>query len=1081
MKKVLLMLSVLSLFVFGGLSAQDRTVSGKITSAEDNSSLPGVNVILKGTTIGTVTDIDGSYKLAIPQDGGVLVFSFIGLETQEITIGSRSTIDVNMATDVTQLGEVVVTALGMVREAATVTYATQTVEAEALNITQDTNIKTALAGKVAGVQINGQAGSKLGQAGKIRIRGAISLTTDNDPLYVVDGVPTSNPNDIDMDNVASVNVLKGPNATALYGQRGDAGVVVITTKRGGGALSVEIASSTTWDKVAYGMPKMQNEYGQGYDGEASFGTFDNSLEGGPAEFDINNGKRYIAWDNNYADESWGAKFDGQDYAPWYSWWPDSPYYGQTAKWEAQPDNIKNFYDTGVTLKNSVSVGGGNDLFKARVTYTNLNQSGITPYTSYVKNFINSNFTFKPIDKLTISSNIRFANSTTEGDYDDGYGNQTSGSMNSWFNRQLDGNKLRELKDLKTMNGHSASWNWWGPDYYTFGGGFEKPAFWYNPVTFQEQYTKTRTNHNYVFQLSAAYALTENWDVSVTASRNVTQYRYENFLPFSLSNSSAPELYNSWSNSFGKYDRNDAENNYTGMIKYQNNFGDFDLNAFIGGQIRENSYRRISTQMPDGAKTGGLIIPDVYTFSNAGIVPTTSTYEWDKKVNSIYGNVSLGYRNFLYLDASVRQDWSSALPADKNGYLYPSVGASFIFTEIIGGFDVLSSGKLRGGWAQVGNDVDALRIDPTYNTASQAFGGSQIVMNNYTQAVDPNIKPSTNTSMEIGFDTRWLSGRLGLSLTYYDENRKDEIIPISISRGSGYDTYLTNAGASSRRGVEITFDADILRSNNGFNWNLMFNFAKNNTTVDELPGGLKSITAPGGSGSFGFVTMIHELGNNWGQLRGTGFARDANGDKIIQSNGLYKTEQDQYLGSVLPDFTGGIINTLSYKGFSLLAAMDYQVGGKFFSLTEMWGRYSGLLEPTAAINDRGANVRDDVATENGGVHVTGVLEGGGAYDDYVPATSYFSQWYGNRLAEPFVHEASYLKLRDVSLTYDFTKLINADFIKGLTLSFVGRNLVMIAVAKDNENRWDPSEMSQTYGENGQLPGTRSYGVNLRVTF
>lgn len=1080
MKKVLLMIPVLSLFLLSGLSAQDRIVSGKVTSAEDGSSLPGVNVVVKGTSIGTVTDINGAYKLTLPEDAGVLLFSFIGLETREITIGNSSVIDAVMVSDVTQLSEVVVTALGMEREVATLVYATQTVKAEELNITQDTNIKTALAGKIAGVQINGQAGSKLGQAGKIRIRGAISLTTDNDPLYVVDGVPTANPNDIDMDNVASINVLKGPNATALYGQRGDAGVVVITTKRGSGALSVEFASSTTWDNVAY-LPNMQNEYGQGYDGAASFATFDNSLEGGPAEFDINNGKRYITWDNNYADESWGPKFDGQDYVPWYAWWPESPYYGQTAKWEAQPDNIKNFYNTGVTLKNSISVGGGNDLFKARVTYTNLNQSGITPYTNYEKNFINSNFTFKPIDKLTISSNIRFAISTTEGDYDDGYGNQTSGSFNSWFNRQLDTDKLRELKDLKTINGHSASWNWWGPDYYTFGGGFEKPAFWFNPYTFQEQYVKTRTNENYVFQLSASYELTENWDVSVTASRNATKYRYENFFPFYLSNSSAPGLYNSWSNSFGKYDRFEAENNYIGMVKYQNNFGNIDINAFVGAQIRQNSYRRISTQMPDGAKTGGLIIPDVYTFSNAGIVPTTDTYEADKQVNSIYGNVSLGYRDFLYLDASVRQDWSSALPSDKNGYMYPSVGASFLFREVFDGFDILSSGKLRGGWAQVGNDVDALRIDPTFTTGAQAFQLTNIVMNNYTQAVDPNIKPSTNTSLEVGFDTRWLDGRLGLSLTYYDENRKDEIIPISISRSSGFDTYLTNAGASSRSGIEVTFDANILRSSDGFNWNLMVNFAKNNTTVDELPGDLKSITAPGGGGAFGFVTMIHELGNNWGQLRGTGFARDDNGNKIIQPNGLYKTEQDQFLGSVLPDFTGGIISNLSYKGFSLLAALDYQVGGNFFSLTEMWGSYSGLIENTAAMNDRGANVRDDVATENGGVHVTGVLEGGGTYDDYVGALSYFGQWYGNRLAEPFVHEASYLKLRDVSLTYDFTKLINAKFVKGLTVSFVGRNLALIAVSKDNEHRWDPSELSQTYGENGQLPGTRSYGVNLRVTF
>jgi len=354
------------------------------------------------------------------------------------------------------------------------------------------------------------------------------------------------------------------------------------------------------------------------------------------------------------------------------------------------------------------------------------------------------------------------------------------------------------------------------------------------------------------------------------------------------------------------------------------------------------------------------------------------------------------------------------------------------------------------------------------------------MNNFTEAVDPGIKPATNTSIEVGFDTRWVNNRFGLSFTYYDENRKDEIIPVSISRASGYDTYLTNAGESSRRGIEISLDADVLSQTDGFNWNILVNFARNRTTVDALPGDLQSITAPGGTGSFGFVTMVHELGNNWGQLRGTSYKRDDNGEIIIQPNGLYATEQNQFLGSVLPDFTGGIINTLSYKGFSLLAALDYQVGGNFFSLTEMWGSYSGLTEETAVMNDRGANVRDAL-TDNGGVHVTGVDESGAAYDDYVDALSYFGQWYGNRLAEPFVHDASFLKLRDISLSYDFTRLINSNFVKGLTVSVVGRNLALIAVSKDNVHRWDPSELSQTYGENGQLPGTRSYGVNLRLTF
>ena len=1059
-----------------------RTVTGTVTGEEDGTPIPGVNVILKGTTTGTVTDVDGKYQINVPEKGGTLVFSFIGLATEEVEIGSQSVINMVMTADIKQLTEVVVTALGIEREKVTLPYAAQEVQSDQLNITQNNDVEGALVGKVAGVQIVGNAGSKLNGSSKIRIRGAIAITADNEPLYVVDGVPVPDPNDVDMENIESINVLKGPNATALYGQRADAGVVIITTKKGSSKLSVQLINSTTFDKVAY-LPKYQNLYGQGYEGDASFGTFD--FAGGgigpfPDEWKVFDGKRYIVWDNNYADESWGPKFDGQEYVPWYAWWPDSPYFGQTAKWEAQPDNIKNFYQTGVTMKNGIVLSGGSDTFKGMLSYTNLKQTGITPFTSLIKNYINANFEFNATKKFTIVSNMRYSLSTIDGEFGDGYANQTSGSFNQWFNRQLEIDKLKELKDLTTMDGYSASWNWWGPDYYTLGGGFRKPAFWFNPYTFQERYKKTRKRENYAIQLKGIYAFSDKFELEVAGQRVATKYRFEYYFPFFLANSAAPELYNSWSNSFGKYDSYSAENNFYGMFRYKDKFGDFDLSAFVGGNIRQNAYDRISTQMPDDAKTGGLIIPDVWTFSNAGIVPTTRTYVWNKQVNSIYGNASLGYKDLAYLDLSIRKDWSSALPEDNNGYLYPSVGATFVVSELLGNSNVLSFAKLRGGWAQVGNDVGALKINPVFKTANKAFMGDKVIMYTPAEAVDPAIKPALNSSFEAGFDSRWIDGRIGLSVTYYNETREDEIIPISISRTTGYNTFLTNAGKSSRKGFEVSLDADIFKSANGFNWNLLVNWATNTTTIDELPSGLESIQAPGGRVEFGFVTMYHELGNKWGQLRGTAYKRDDNGNIVIQSNGKYATVQNQFLGSVLPDYTGGIINTFGFKGITLIASMDYQKGGKFFSLSEMWGEYSGLLEETAALNDKGNNVRDAVA-DGGGVHVVGVTDSGDPYDDYVEASSYFKQWYANRLAEPFIHDASYIKLRELSLSYDFGRLFESNFVKGIQVGFVARNIWRIAVAKDNVHRWDPSELARTYGEGGQLPGTKSYGFNIRLSF
>ncbi|PTX22777.1 TonB-linked SusC/RagA family outer membrane protein [Pontibacter mucosus] len=1090
MKKILFLSLLLVTALLHQAMAQVRAITGRVTDAATSQPLPGVAVIVKGTSVGTTSGVDGSYTINVPEGSNTLVFRFIGYSTVERPIGNASTVNVALATDSEQLQEVVVTALGIKREERTVTYATQQVEAEDLNITQGINVKDALAGKVAGVQINGQAGSKLGQFGKIRIRGAISLTSDSDPLYIVDGVPTPDPNDIDMNNVESVNVLKGPNATSLYGQRAEAGVIVITTKKGSGALSVELTNSTTWDKVGY-LPKYQNLYGRGYEGDASFGPFEFDPEAHPAEWQVFNGKRHFLWDNNYADESWGPKFDGQEYVPWYAWWPGTaenpnPYFGKTAKYEAQPDNIKNFYDTGVTLKNSVAISGGGEKYNARLSYTNLDQKGITPFTDLKKHFVNANFGFNATEKLHVDANIRYTTSEINGDQEDGYSNQTTGSFNSWFAREVNTDIMRELKDLTTPDGYSASWNWWGPDYYAYyGGGFKKPAFWFNPYTFLDRYKQIRSNDNLTGSMTATYNFTDHWSLSATASRNVTDYKYENYFPSFLANSAAPDLYNPWINSFGRYEFNQSENNFSSFLRYENRFGDFDVSAFIGGNIRKDKYSRFSAQMTADANTGGLIIPDVYTFPNAGIVPTPQTYIYEKQVNSIYGNASLGYKDMLYLDASLRQDWSSALPSDKNGYKYPGIGASFIFSEVLD-FEPLSFGKLRAGWAQVGNDVAALRINPIYGLGPQPFQGSNLLVYTPTELVDPNIEPATNTSFEAGFDVRFINNRVGASFTYYDENRKNEIIPVSISSASGYQTYLTNAGESSRRGVEIAVDGDIFKSESGFNWNLLVNYARNRTTVDALPEGLDAINAPGGSDDWAFVTVVHELGNNWGQLRGKGFARDDQGRFILNpETGLHETVSNQYFGSVLPDFTGGVVNRMSFKGLTLVAAVDFQKGGKFFSLTEQWGRYSGLTEETAELNDKGNNVRDAVA-DGGGVHVVGVAADGAPVDMYVDAMDYNMQFQANTIAEPFIHDASFIKLRDVSLSYDLTNalknnLLKNNVIKGASIGVVGRNLWLMSVSDDNRHRWDPSELSNTFGENSQLPGTRSYGVNVRLTF
>jgi TonB-linked SusC/RagA family outer membrane protein len=1066
--------------------AQERSVSG-IVSDNAGMPLPGVSVLVKGTKTGTQTDFDGKYSIKATSSQ-VLIFSYIGMKTQEMAATSAN-LNVKLKDDSVELEGVVVTALGIKKAEKSLTYASQTIKAKELNITQDANIKTAIAGKVAGVQMVGQAGAKLGESGKIRLRGAISLTNDNDPLYIVDGIPVSDPNVIDMENVATVNVLKGPNATALYGQRADAGVIIITSKSGKGKkLEVSIISATTFDKVAY-LPKYQNQYGQGYSGEDEWTTFDIADNPNyPAGWAPLSGKKYVGTPD--ADSSWGPKFDGSDYIPWYAWYPESPYYGQTAKWEAKKNNIKDFYNTGVTKKQGVTISGGNDTFTARFSYTNLNQSGIIPSSDLNKHLLSVRLDANLTDKFTVGTTVNYTTQKTMGDFNDDYSNQTSGSFNSWFGRDLDTKKLRELQNLRTHNGYSASWNWSGPDAYadSYTGndptdqGGQKPVFWFNPYYWLNQFTNENSKNQLVADIHGDYKFNSHWNANFMISRNQAENRGFWKLPFDVQYSSDLDAGNMKNiNSFGRTSSTIIEDNYTTMINYKNTFGKFDFDALVGGQIRRNSFQSWSAQMDSGNITsGGLLIPDLFVYSNSKeqVVPTTSYSS--KQVNSMFGKASLGYGGYAYLDASVRKDYSSALFNNANGYIYPSLGASLIFSEITK-YDWLSFGKLRFGWAQVGSDIGANLINPSFPTYNGSYNGynGKPIMYTQSQLVDDKITPAINSSTEVGIDLKMLNNRLGFSATYYNETRKDDIIPISVSAGSGYSSKLTNAGKSVRKGVELVLNATPVKTDT-FDWNFSVNFAKNKTTIEELPDGLQSINAPGGSDTYTFVTVTHQLNGEWGQLRGAGYATDASGNKILDANGLYTVEQNKYFGSVLPEFTGGFLNSISYKNLSLTALIDFQKGGKFFSLSEMWGEYSGLLEETVGSNNLGNPIRDAVA-DGGGVNVVGVDNAGASVDTHVEASTYYGQWYANRLAEPFIHDASYIKLRDVSLTYTIPGKWVKNVFDSASIGVVGRNLWLISVSKDNKHGWDPSEMSQTFGENGQLPGTRSYGVNLKVTF
>ncbi len=976
---------------------------------------------------------------------------------------------------------VVVTALGIKRDEKSLTYAAQTVKSKDLNLTQNVDVKGAIAGKVAGVQINGQAGAKLGETGKLRLRGAISMLSDEDPIYVLDGVIVD-PNTIDMDNVESVNVLKGPNATALYGTRAIYGVVIMTLKKGArNSINVEVNSTVNVDVIARTM-KYQNEYGGGYEGENSMAVFHYDPASHPSSWAIFDGKNYIQGDNSYADESWGAKLDGREYVPWYAWWTNSPYYGQTAKYTAQPNNVRDFYDKSITTKNTISVSGGTDNFTGRLSVTNLDQNGITPYTYLKRNYLSFNGNYKFSDKLNVETMFNYTGGKVRGEMDDTYGNQTTGSFNSWFARELDTKKMRELQWLKTDDNYLASWNWWGPDYYGNGGIYQKPAFWLNPYTYMALFDDTTRRRNYSFSVAPTYKINKDLIARVSFSKIDNTTTREYFMPSEISNSASGTTggYMNFTNGFGIISNRFSEEQYDGRLTYTKKIASFDITAVLGGNVTEQSWFNNSATMNVWGNTQFLINPDVYNFSNTNVPIIPRYVKYKKSYKSIYSNVSIGYKDLFFLDLSGRNDINSSyLPTDNSFFTY-SVGGSLLVHNLFDKNDIVTFAKIRAGFAKIASDLSPLSTNPSYTYANTAFQigtgtTNYIAAWQPTGAVNQYLKPSINENFEAGVDLKFLKGRLSFSGTYYNENRKDEPIPVTLPASSGYVSVFANSGEVNRKGVELSLSGDVFKTSD-FTWTTSLNFAKNKTTIKRVAAGTEAINF-GSADDYAKVNVVQMEGQEWGQLIGTGYKYDSNGNKVIDVDPVlgtvtYALETNKSFGSVLPDFTGGFYNTFTYKGVSLSAAIDFQKGGKFFSLTEMWADYSGLTPKTTANGVR----------ENG-VRVTGVNSAdGSSVDELVEAQTYFGQFYSNSLIEDYIHDASYIKLREVALNYQLpSSLFKNTSIKGVTVGVMARNLWLISVSKDNIHKVDPSELSNTFGENAQLPSTRSFGVNVKLNF
>ena len=1014
---------------------EDITVSGRVTD-ETNEPLPGVSVLIKGTSQGTTTNIDGKYSLQVPENA-TLVFSFVGMQTQEVPVRNQTALDVVMEADIASLDEIVVTALGITRNERSLGYATQEVKGENLTYTKEQNLIGSLAGRVAGVQVIGSSGASMGGTQKIKIRGVNTLTGNDQPLIVLDGTPMSNSNfagrsgadygniiqDINPDDIESVNVLKGPAASALYGLRGQHGVIMITTKKGakGNKMNVEYSGAFSVEKTGNFMP-LQNLYGGGSNQE--FRTLD---DGTP-------------YANTSVDESWGPKMDGTPVRQFYSFFPQDPDYGKLTPYSPHPDNVKDYYELGNTINNNISVSGGGEASSFRLSYNHTDINGVEPNTWLKRNNLGFNGSLDIIDKLTVSTSLNYANNDAQRPpqgYD--YG---STYLTQWFQRSVDMNKL---KNYKYPDGTFLHWNLRSPS----GDGTINPdaLYWNNPYFDAYESYSQDSRDRYFGNIGLAYEVLP----ALTLSGHVRSDMFTQNIDGRTA-AGGRELEGYW---VGKYQNKEV--NYEFLAQYNKYWGKFSLNANLGANLmtQEYSYLREQTE-------GGLSSPGFYNIAASVDRPSTTSYLQKKEIRSIYGLVSLGYNDIWFLDASLRNDNSSTLPKDNNSYWYPSISGSAVFSELLD-WEPLSYGKLRIGYAEAGSDLAPYQTSLNYEVGNVYATDDRTINSLYVpnELNNPDIKPSFSHSLEGGVDLKFFRNRLGLGFTVYQQRNRNQILSLPVSGASGYETTIINAGLIENKGFELTLNAVPVQSNQ-FNWNFNFNLSRNQSMVKELytDGNteIRNYQIDANTYSRVTVTVNAEVGEPYGTLIGQAYARDvATGKILLDSDNLPIAEPNHNFGSVLPDFTGGFQNTFTYGPLSLNALIDFQVGGQFFSWTQMLAVKTGQAVETAALNDKGNNVRDPV-DDGGGVKVNGISEETGEeVTAYVNARSYFRNKLGTQIYEEWLYDASYIRMRELRLAYTFSQqsLSNLPF-SSVRIGIIARNPFMIY--QKAPKGLNPSELS-----------------------
>lgn len=1055
MRKILLLMQAL-LLLTPALFAQ-KNISGKILD-DQGSPIPFASITLKDKSKGAITDAEGNFSLPNIPDGSVIIVTSQGYLSKQITVSTGMNWIISMQPAVNQLKEVVVTtALGVSRSKKTVGYATQQLGTEKISQTKVADLNTAIAGKIAGLQIRGGSGAKFGTS-TIHLRG-INTLSGASPIYVVDGVILTNASGINPDDIESLNVLKGPAATALYGQRGSEGAVIITSKKAAKkGIGVDINHTTTFENV-YVLPEYQNEYGGGSGQDWLTFHYDPAIH--PASLSVLDGAKYYRYD---VDESWGPKMDGTLYAPWYAWDASDVDFGKQKPFNPQPNNVRDFYNAGIGNNTTVALSKATAVSNMRLSFTNLTRTGVIPNSKQQKNWVVLTSSADLTERLNFSTNINYVYEYLFNIPQEGYGTQTTGSFNQWFHRDADINKLRRYK---RPDGTFTTWNITGPTNLA-------AKFWDNPFT--EIYENI--SHNYFQRVfgnaTISYKISGGLKLSVIARGTFNNQQGDaRAASFTINTPS-----------FATFENKYKETSYLGGLEYDHVFNWLSVRASAYGELNKQENYNIRA-----ATNGGFIQPNVYNVSNSLNEKIATNFMSIKKVNSLFGYVTLGLKDILFVDLSVRNDISSALPKANNSYVYGSASGSFVFSQLMKN-SILSFGKLRASIAKVGTDVGPYNTTLSFPLGTnyvKPLGSGSVtysVQTSPNQLPSSNLKPTLSTSYEIGTELQFFKNRLRLDFNYYKRNSKDQILGITTPGTIGYTSLLGNAGNIRNWGYEITLGGTPFRKKD-FNWDIDFNLGINKNRVVELTAGIDNLQVglDGSNLAFGFVgspavSLNAKVGQPYGKIIGNGIKKDANGNRLVDDDGLYITEDNMDLGNLLPDYTGGISSSISYKNLFLNFSLDFQKGGRFISITKMFNSGSGLAMETAGLNDKGNPKRNDVA-DGGGVRLPGVNATTGKENTVYVDTKDLYESYLFSVWENWMYDASYIKLRELSLGYNIPRSVykNLPFEK-ISFSVIGQNLwLMYSKVKG----LDPSELEQSWIEGGQLPGTRSIGVNLKLTF